>query len=221
VRPAVSAGQDSLIAAGRRLAESGISPGSSGNLSVVVADRVLVTGTGADLGRLAPDDLAVVARDGAHLDGPRPSKELPVHLAMYARNPEHTAVVHVHSPHAVAVACLPPWSPVSAVPPLTPYFIMRVGQVPLLPYRPPGDPELGTLLRARTGSFRAALLANHGQVTSGASMAEALASAIELEETCRITLLTDGRSPVLLDAAAIAELTSRHGTSWDVSASID
>lgn len=215
------AAADALIEAGRRLAETGVSPGTSGNLSIRDGDRILVTGTGADLGGLGTDDLAVVGPDGAHRGGPRPSKELPVHLAMYRRNPGHTAVVHVHSPHAVAMACLPPWSGLSAVPPLTPYFVMRVGRVPLVPYRAPGDPELGTLIGEQPGTFRAALMANHGQVTSGPGMAEAVAAAVELEETCRIALLTHGRSPGVLDTAAIAELTARYGTTWGPAPSID
>jgi 3-dehydro-4-phosphotetronate decarboxylase len=210
----VSDAAEQLVATGHRLAALGISPGSSGNLSALAGDRVLVTRSGADLGLLCTDDLAVVTLDGEHLDGPRPSKELPVHLAMYARNPGHTAVVHLHSPHAVAAACLPPWSEVSAVPPLTPYFVMRVGQVPLLPYRAPGDPALGALVTAEPRPFRAALMANHGQVTSGPDLDEAAAAAVELEETCKITLLTHGRSPAVLDDTAIRELTCKHGTTW-------
>ncbi|KAA9156946.1 aldolase [Amycolatopsis acidicola] len=209
---------DQLVEAGRRLAAAGISPGTSGNLSVRDGDRMLITGTGADLGRLSEADVAEVGMDGGRLGGPRPSKEVSVHLAMYERNPGHTATVHVHSPHAVAVACLPPWSEASALPPLTPYFVMRVGQTPLIPYRAPGDPELGTLIAGHPLAFRAALLANHGQVTSGTGLDDALTAAVELEETCRIALLTDGRAPRTLDAAAIAELTRRNGTSWDTPA---
>ncbi|NKQ51742.1 aldolase [Amycolatopsis sp. K13G38] len=209
---------DELVAAGHRLAAAGISPGTSGNLSMRDGDRILITGTGADLGRLRAADIAEVGADGTHRAGPRPSKEVAVHLAMYARNPGHTATVHVHSPHAVAVACLPPWSEASALPPLTPYFVMRVGQTPLIPYRAPGDPELGTLVAGHPLEFRAALLANHGQVTSGTSLDDALTAAVELEETCRIALLTDGRRPRTLEAAAIAELTGRNGTAWDTPA---
>lgn len=206
---------DALVAAGRRLADAGISPGTSGNLSVREGDRILITGTGADLGRLSSESIAVLDSTGTHLSGPRPSKEVAVHLAMYARNPGHAATVHVHSPHAVAVACLPPWSFASAVAPLTPYFVMRVGQAPLIPYRAPGDAELGALLTAHPHPFRAALLANHGQVTSGPDLDDALVAAVELEQACRISLLTDGRRPRLLDDDAIEELTSRSGTAWD------
>lgn len=206
---------DELTEAGHRLAAAGISPGTSGNLSVRDGDRILITGTGADLGRLGERDIAQVGLDGTHLAGPRPSKEVSVHLAMYARNPGHTATVHVHSPHAVAVACLPPWSETSALPPLTPYFVMRVGQTPLIPYRAPGDPELGTLIEDHPLAFHAALLANHGQVTSGTTLDDAMTAAVELEETCRIVLLTDGKRPRTLEPAAIAELTRRDGTMWD------
>lgn len=207
-------GVQTLVMAGRRLAEAGISPGTSGNLSMRDGERILITASGADLGRLDEASIAEVGLDGTHRQGPRPSKEVAVHVAMYTRNPGHTATVHVHSPHAVAVACLPPWSEISSVPPITPYFVMRVGQVPLIPYRAPGDPELGTLIAGQPRSFRAALLANHGQVTSGTGMDDALSAAVELEETCRITLLTAGREPRVLSDEAIAELARRSSTAW-------
>jgi L-fuculose-phosphate aldolase len=134
---------------------------------------------------------------------------------MYHREPTYTAVVHVHAPNATSLSCLAPWSPLSALPPITPYFVMRVGQTPLIPYRHPGDPELGSLIESQPGRFRAALLANHGLVAAGPSLAAALAVTIELEEACRITLITMEHSPHLLQSAAIRDLTERYGTSWD------
>jgi len=203
-----------LIAAGARLAASGISPGTSGNLSARDGDRVLMTGTGTDLGRLRPEDIATLDADGTLVAGPTPSKEVAMHLAMYGRDDALRATVHVHSPQATALSCLRPWSDGSAVPPITPYFIMRVGQTPCIPYRAPGSPDLGTLIADHPLRFRAVLLANHGLVASGTDLDDAMSTAIELEEACRMTLATLGHDPVLLTPAAIDELTARSGTAW-------
>ncbi len=206
--------RDTVIAMGARIAAAGISPGSSGNLSVTAGDLVYATGTGTDLARLTRADIAVLDHSGAHLDGPRASKETSLHLAFYAKNPAHTAVVHVHSPHAVALSCLEPWSEFSAVPPLTPYFVMRVGQAPLIPFRVPGSPELGELVSALDFPFQAAVLSNHGQITSGPDPESAVEAAIELEEACRIALLTEGRPRRVLPTADVAALSEKWGTPW-------
>jgi len=208
---------DELITAGARLAASGISPGTSGNLSLRDGDAVLMTGTGTDLGRLDHAAIAVLGSDGDRRSGPAPSKEVAMHLAMYGRDAAFQATVHVHSPYATALSCLRPWSTNSAVPPITPYFVMRVGQTPLIPYRTPGDAELGTLIAEHESTFRAVLLANHGLVVSGGSLDDAVAAAVELEDACRVTLATLGHDPVLLTPAAIHTLTERHGTAWDMS----
>ncbi|MBN9733511.1 MULTISPECIES: class II aldolase/adducin family protein [unclassified Pseudonocardia] len=205
---------DALLTAGARVVADGLSPGTSGNISVRDGDRVLVSGSGTSLGRLGPDDVAVLDLDGRHLDGARPSKEWPLHLAFYARDPEHRAVVHVHSPYAVAASCLEPWSDASAVPPLTPYYVMRVGQTPLLPYRPPGDPGLGDDLRGCPWELRAALLANHGSVVAAADAAQACEMAVELEEACRIALLTTGLPRRELTPDATRELARRWASPW-------
>jgi 3-dehydro-4-phosphotetronate decarboxylase len=205
-----------LIDAGARLAASGISPGTSGNLSLRDGDRVLMTGTGTELGRLTPASIAVLSPTGEHLSGPKPSKEVAMHLAMYGRDASFAATVHVHSPSALALSCLRAWSERSAVPPITPYFVMRVGQTPLIPYRAPGSADLGTLIAEHPIAFRAVLLANHGLVVSGTSVDDALAAAVELEEACRVTLATLGHDPVLLRDADIRELTDRFGTPWDL-----
>lgn len=205
---------EELIAAGARVVEDGLSPGSSGNISVRDGDRVLVSGSGTSLGRLGPGDIAVLDLGGRHTGGARPSKEWPLHLAFYARDPGHRAVVHVHSPYAVAASCLEPWSEASAVPPLTPYYVMRVGQAPLLPYRRPGDPGLGDDLLACPWELRGALLANHGSVLAGATATEACERAVELEEACRITLLTSGLPRRELTADEVAELAERWSSPW-------
>lgn len=209
-------GIDELIRAGVELAAAGISPGSSGNLSVRAGGTILMTGTGTSVGSLRPDDIAVLTPDGSRIAGPKPSKEVGMHLAMYGRDHTFGAVVHVHAHNAVALSCLPPWAANSAVPPITPYFIMRVGQTPLIPYRHPGHPDLRRLIAGQTLSFRAVLLANHGLVAAGSSVDEAVATAIELEQACAVTLATLGHDPVLLAGQEILELTHRYGTSWDL-----
>ncbi|GAA1229467.1 L-fuculose-phosphate aldolase [Microbacterium phyllosphaerae] len=211
---------DDLIAAGARVAAAGISPGSSGNVSILADDLVYMTGTGTDLGRLSEDDIAVVTREGTFVRGAKPSKELALHLAFYEKNVGHTAVVHLHSPFAVAASCLEPWSETSAIPPLTPYFVMRVGQSPLVPFRVPGDPDLAAQLLALPHAFHGALLANHGQIVSATTLDAAIEAAIELEEACRITLLTDGKPRRLLPAEDVAALAARWGTPWAESAAL-
>lgn len=205
---------DDLIAAGRALVDAGLSPGTSGNLSVHDGNRVIMTGTGAALGRLTPDMLSFVTLDGGSIEGARPSKELPLHLALYARDRANRAVVHVHPPETVAVSCLEPWSAQSAIPPLTPYFVMKVGQTPLLPYRHPGDPALGDDIRDVALPIRAALLSNHGSVVTGTDIAEAVNRAIELEAACRIALATNGKARRELTEAQAVELAAEWGSPW-------
>ncbi|GAB2935547.1 class II aldolase/adducin family protein [Streptomyces mayteni] len=206
---------DELVAAGRELVASGLSPGASGNLSVRIGDRVHITPTGARLAALDPDGLAVLALDGTALSGPRASKEFPLHLACYRRDPAAKAVVHLHSPHAAAYSCLPPWSARSAVPPLTPYFVMRVGQTPLIPYAAPGDPAQAEALRALDFPFRAALLQNHGSLTAGPTLAGAVDAAVELEEATRLLLLLGPTAaPRLLTPSEATTLADRHGAPW-------
>jgi 3-dehydro-4-phosphotetronate decarboxylase len=206
-----------VVEAGAHLDALGLSPGASGNLSVRDGDRVLITPTGTPLAGLDAGALSVLAPDGTHLAGPRPSKEFPLHLALYRRDAAATAVVHLHSRHAAAVSCLPPWSARSAVPPLTPYFVMRVGQTPLIPYAPPGDPAQAAAVEARQGVFRAALLQNHGPIVAGVSMRAAVEAAVELEEVCALLLLLGDREPRLLADGEARELAARYGSPWEVS----
>lgn len=211
---ALASAAETLVDAGVRIVDAGLSPGSSGNVSVRVGDRVLITPGGSSLGRLDAARLSVLTMGGDWLAGDKPSKEASLHLAFYRKNPTHTAVVHVHSAQAVAASCLEPWAENSALPPLTPYFVMRAGQTPLVAYRAPGSPELGDLLLDIPFAFHAALLQNHGQITSGATLDAALDAAIEVEEAARIALVTAGQPRRLLAADEIAALTAAHGSNW-------
>lgn len=205
---------------GRRLEELGLSPGSSGNISVRIDDHVHISPTGQPLGGLKEDGLAVMAIGHGgleHVSGPRPSKEHGLHGALYLRDPEAVCVIHLHSTHAVAASCLPPWTEHSALPPLTPYLLMRVGNLPLIPYHPPGDAAQAQLLRELSIECHGALLQNHGPVVAGRTVSEAVDRAIEIELAAQTTMLV-GQTPgvrVLTDCET-EHLTSAYQQPWGV-----
>ncbi|WP_217567240.1 3-oxo-tetronate 4-phosphate decarboxylase [Streptomyces sp. GbtcB7] len=172
----------------------GLTHGSTGNLSVRLADNtVLLTPTGSSLGTLTAEALARIDTEGRHLDGPRPSKEAFLHAAFYRARPDAKAVVHLHSTHAAAVSCLADVDPADVLPPLTAYYAMRVGRLPLLPYHAPGDASLEPLAEKAARDHHAVLLANHGPVVAGRTLAQAADAVEELEETAKLHLLLHGR----------------------------
>lgn len=205
----------SLIEFGRAVSAAGLGRGSSGNMSVRISDDVIaMTPRGSSLAELDAASMSIVTLSGTLLGGETPSKELPLHAEMYRKNPTHRAVIHVHSPAAIAASCLPPWSEASALPPLTPYFVMRAGQTPLVSYAAPGSDELAENLARVRVPFSSALLQNHGQITSGETLARALDAAIEVEEAAHTTLLTAGHAPRILTPAEAESLAQRYGTFW-------
>jgi 3-dehydro-4-phosphotetronate decarboxylase len=206
--------RDSLVAVAGDLAAVGLSPGQSGNISVREGNVMLISPTNSSFRSLDPAALAVVGMDGAHLSGPSPSKEAMLHLAMYRRNPGHEAVIHLHSPHAVAFSCLNPWSDHCALPPLTPYLFLKVGGVPLAGYAAPGDIGLVEALDAVPWRFTGALLANHGLIASGRTLEAARAAVVEIEESARIALLVGDRTCNLLREQQILDIVKRGGTPW-------
>lgn len=206
---------DDLIAAAHELARLGLSPGTSGNLSVRIGDRVFLSATGASMATLTRADLAELALDGEHLGGPRPTKEAPLHLAFYRKSGRASAVIHLHSAAAVAASCLPPHSELSALPPITPYFVMRVGQTPLIPYAAPGSSELASQIEQRTFAFRAALLQNHGLIVSGDSVARAVDAAIELEAASEVLMRLGAQEFLPLSDPQARELADQHDSCWD------
>ena len=205
-----------LVAAGSDVAAAGLSPGRSGNISARLDDLLVMSPTNSDLAQLDADALSVVTMDGVHVDGPTPSKEVPLHLALYRRDPHARAVVHVHSPFAVALSCREPWSAHCAIPPITPYFLLKVGQVPLVDYYAPGDPAQADDVASNPWVFDAVLLANHGQIAAGTDFAAAVNSVIEVEEAARTVLLQPDAAYRVLTEPQILELTSRGGTPWRV-----
>ncbi|BDI21466.1 class II aldolase/adducin family protein [Herbiconiux sp. L3-i23] len=180
-----------LIEAARHLATRGLSPGSSGNVSARDGDRILITPTGSSLSRVTEADLAELSLGDEPPRG-RPSKEWPLHLAVYRTRPGSGAVVHLHSPHATALSCLEPDNefPLET---LTPYHAMRLRSVPLLPYAPPGSDDLAAGVARAAADTAAMLLGNHGTVVAGADIASAIDLSEELEAAAQIQLLVAGR----------------------------
>jgi ribulose-5-phosphate 4-epimerase/fuculose-1-phosphate aldolase len=201
--------RDEIVETGRSLFARGLSPGTSGNLSARVDGGFLMTPTNASLGSLDPDRLSRLDAEGGHVDGDPPTKEAWLHMAMYAERPEAQAIVHLHSTHAVAVACLDGVDEDDVLPPLTPYYVLRVGRLPLVPYGRPGDASLTEAVRERARTSHALLLANHGPIVAAATIAQAAAAAEEIEETAKLVLLTHGLKTRLLTPQQLEELRAQ------------
>ncbi len=187
-----SALRDEMCRLGASLFARGLSFGSAGNISVRLEGGWLMTPTNVSLGRLDPARLAKLDAGGRFLSGDAPTKEHVLHRAMYEERPDTGAVVHLHSTYSVAVSVLADVDPANVLPPITAYYVMRVGRLPLVPYYPPGDAGLAEAVRRLAGKHHAVLLANHGPVVAGSSL-DAAANAIEeLEETAKLFLILRG-----------------------------
>jgi len=196
--------------------DRGLTGGSTGNISARTPDGgLLVSPTGASFGRLDPARLARFDAAGRHVGGDKPTKEMPLHAAFYDTRSTAGAVVHLHSCHSVALSMLPGADPDNFLPPLTPYAIMQLGKVKLLPIFRPGDPAMGEAVRGLAGKRSAVMLANHGPVVAGKDVEAACNAIEELEATARLALLTRGLGPRLLDATQIAEVVTHFGVEWD------
>ena len=200
------AARAALVRLSRSLFERGYSVGSAGNISVAVEDGLLITPTNSCLGFLDEERICKLDRTGAHISGDAPSKEVFLHRAFYETRPGTGAVVHLHSTYATALSCLPDIDPEDCIVSLTPYVVMRVGTVRLLPYARPGDPAMGDMIRGLNGACAAVLLANHGPVVSGKDLLSTVYAAEELEETAKLQFLLRGQTPRLLTQEQIAEL---------------
>ena len=200
--------REQIVAFGRSMFERGLTAGSSGNLSVRLDDGWLLTPTNSSLGRLDPQRLSRLDEAGALISGDPPSKESFLHLAVYRHRPSARAIVHLHSTHSAAVSCLKHLDPDDCIPPLTAYFVMKIGRLPLVPYYRPGAPELADVVGRLAAKHPAILLANHGPVVAGTTLETAVNAAEELEETARIFLLLKDRAARPLDDAQIDELKS-------------
>lgn len=201
-----------LVALAASLFARGYSVGSAGNISVKLEDGYLITPTNSCLGRLDAGRLSKLDRTFHHIGGDKPSKEVFMHRAFYQARPSASAVVHLHSTMATAVACLRDVNEANPIPPLTPYLVMRVGRsMPVVPYYRPGDAAMEPAIKTAARDARAVLLANHGPVVSGRSLSDAVYAAEELEEAAKLYLLLRGASPRLLTTAQVDDLLQTFG----------
>lgn len=201
--------REQIVQHGESLHRRGFGVGASGNISVRLGERYLMTPTGACLGRLDPERLSLLDADGELLAGDQPTKESFLHLATYGKRPQDQAVVHLHSTYSVAVSCLADVNPDDVLPPLTAYYVMRVGRLPLIPYYPPGDKTLADAVAAFADKHHAVLLANHGPIVAGATLDGAAYAIEELEETAKLHLLLQGHATRPLTDEQAGELRER------------
>ncbi|HDR0612820.1 3-oxo-tetronate 4-phosphate decarboxylase [Pasteurella multocida] len=199
-----------MVNLARSLFERGYSVGGAGNLSVRLDEkRILVTPTGSSLGRLEADSLSVLDMEGNLLSGKKPSKESVFHLAMYHKNPACHAIVHLHSTYLTALSCLEGLNPDNAMKAFTPYYVMRVGKLPVIPYYRPGDTNIARELRERALLSKAFLLANHGVVVTGTDLVDAVDNTEELEETAKLYFLLKGQQVRYLTDDEVKDLEKR------------
>lgn len=199
-----------MVELAKSLFDRGYTVGGAGNLSVKLDDnRVLVTPTGSSLGRLEVNRLSVLDMKGNLIEGDKPSKESVFHLALYQANPQCKAIVHLHSTYLTALSCLEGIDTTNAMRAFTPYYVMRVGQLPVIPYYKPGDINIARELSERALQAKAFLLANHGVVVTGNSLVDAVDNTEELEETAKLYFILQGKSIRYLSESEVKDLENR------------
>lgn len=198
-----------LVHLAKSMFDRGLSSGGAGNLSVrLEAGYFLATPTNSSFGTLDPLTLSKVDHTGTTVAGERASKEILMHLAYYAKRPDVGAVVHLHSPYLTAYSCLDNLNTHDCLPPITPYFVMRVGQLPLVPYIRPGSEKIAEAVSALAEKHQAILLANHGPIIVGKTLLEAVYNAEELEETAKLYFILKSHPHKTLTPQDIEELHS-------------
>jgi ribulose-5-phosphate 4-epimerase/fuculose-1-phosphate aldolase len=201
--------RDQIVLLAKSMFERGLTFGSSGNISARVDDGWLMTPTGSTMGTLDPSKISKLNNEGTHIQGDKPTKESFLHRVMYEQRPGTGAVVHLHSTHSVAVSCLVDIDKKNVLPPITAYYVMKIGTLPLVPYFPPGDLNLAKAVSEMASDHHAVLLANHGPVVAGKSLEDAVYAMEELEETAKIFLMLKNMNTSFLDDFQIADLKNR------------
>ena len=196
--------------------DRGLTGGSTGNISARTSNGgLLVSPTGTSFGRLDPARLSYFDASGQLIDGDPPTKEMPLHAAFYDTRSTAGAVVHLHSCHAVALSLMPDADTDNFLPPLTPYAIMKLGKVQLLPFFRPGDPAMGDAVRGLAGKRSAVMLANHGPVVAGKDVEAACNAIEELEDTARLAMMMRGFQARMLTSAQVKNLVTHFDVEWD------
>tara|TARA_R110000787_G_scaffold211281_2_gene320995 strand:- start:41204 stop:41836 length:633 start_codon:yes stop_codon:yes gene_type:complete len=207
-----NAARDEIARLAKSMYDRGLTFGSSGNISVRLEDGWLMTPTGVAMGEIDPARISKLDMNGQHLSGDKPTKETFLHLAMYEERPASGAIVHLHSTHSVAVSCLADIDPTDVLPPITAYYVMKIGKLPLVPYFPPGDLDLARAVREMASKSHAVLLANHGPIVAGKSLRDAVYATEELEETAKLFLMLRGMKTNFLSGSDAAALRDRYST---------
>lgn len=202
--------REEICSLGKSMFDRGLTPGSSGNISARLDDGWLMTPTNACLGRLDPAKLSRLDDKGNLVSGDKATKESFLHLSVYQERPRAGAIVHLHSTHSVAVSCLADIDPEQPIPPITAYYVMKIGKLVLLPYYPPGDMTLANAVREVAGKHHAILLANHGPVVAGKDLESAVYATEELEETAKLYLMLRGNRLKILAPEQVAELHQKY-----------
>ena len=205
--------REEICRTGKSLYDRRYTVGTAGNISSRLEDGWLITPTDACLGLLDPNEIAKVDLQGNHVSGGRPSKTLALHRRIYENNPDAHGIVHTHSTHLVALTLAGVWTDDNVLPPITPYFVMKVGHVPLIRYRRPGDAAVAEQVAALASKVRAVLLERLGPVVWEKSVSQASYALEELEETARLYLSAVPRPEPLRDSS-IEELRTVFGARW-------
>ncbi|MCI5039309.1 MAG: aldolase [Donghicola eburneus] len=200
----------------KSLFDRGLTGGSTGNISARTPDGgLLVSPTGTSFGRLDPARLSRFDASGTLIGGDKPTKEMPLHSAFYETRNKTGAVIHLHSCHSVAWSLMPEVDEDNFLPPLTPYAIMKLGKVKLLPFFIPGDPAMGDAVRGLAGKRSAVMLANHGPVVAGKDVESACNAIEELEDTARLAILMRGYDAKMLSPEMVQQIVTKYDVEWD------
>ncbi len=203
--------REDFVRCAKSIYDQGLTHGSTGNLSIRLDDGWLLTPTDSTMGNLDPSDLSKIDWNGKLLSGKPSTKGADLHLAVYQQRTDCGAVVHLHATHSVALSLIEGLDPQNLIPPLTAYFVMRVGKLPMVPYFPPGDRMLIEAVRKFAGRHHAMLLAHHGPVVAGSTLESAINTIEELEATAQVFLLVYNHKYRTLNSDQVGELHRRFG----------